>query len=113
MQARLERILADHENGGSKSDAYLEILKALLDKVSQIDDHQQELARKVERFAAAFPGEDPEGHRRYHESVIEWRELRNQMVGAALKKVAEAGALAGTCWLIYAIWQAFMMELRK
>jgi hypothetical protein len=30
-----------------------------------------------------------------------------------LKKVAEAGALAGTCWLIYAIWQAFMMELRK
>lgn len=74
----------------------------------------EQLSRKVsslqaanERLLSGFPADDVEGHRRYHESVIEWRELRNKVVREALAKVAQAGALAAFGWVALAIWKAF------
>lgn len=67
----------------------------------------------ITRLLSGFPADDVEGHRRYHESVIEWRELRNSMVREALKKVAGAGALAAIGWLFLAFWQAFKMTVTK
>lgn len=77
---------------------------------------RDELARNTaatERLAQAFPGGDVDGHRRYHESVIEWRELRNKMVREALIKVAQAGALAGAGWVLVAIWNAFKFTVKQ
>jgi len=71
------------------------------------------LQRQVEKLGKGFPGEDPEGHRRYHESVIEWRELRNKMVRDALLQAGKAGGLAALGWIAYAIWIAFRMEVTK
>jgi hypothetical protein len=65
------------------------------------------------RLLSAFPADDVDGHRRYHESVIEWRELRNKMVREALVKVAQAGTLAAFGWLALAIWQAFKVTVTK
>jgi hypothetical protein len=65
------------------------------------------------RLLSGFPADDVEGHRRYHESVIEWRELRNKMVREALAKVATAGALAAFGWLALAIWQSFKITVAK
>lgn len=69
--------------------------------------------RKTEQILRAFPGEDTDGHRRYHEAVIEWRELRNKMVREALIKVAQGGALAGAGWVALAMWQAFKITVKQ
>lgn len=79
----------------------------------QVRDTQMQMVDEMKRFNNAFPEGDPESHRRYHESVIEWRELRNKLVRAALEKMVSAGALAGTVWLLYAVWHALRMELNK
>jgi len=86
------------------------------------DDHQlllemqRELRSNTEltkKVIAAFPGDDVEGHRRYHEAVIEWRELRNRVVRESLIKVAQGSALSGTCWIAYALWQAFKITVKQ
>ena len=68
---------------------------------------------KTEKLMTAFPGSDTDGHRRYHEGVIEWQELRNKLVREALIKVAQGGALAGAGWVALAIWQAFKITVVK
>lgn len=69
--------------------------------------------RKTEQILTAFPAGDTDGHRRYHESVIEWRELRNKMVREALIKVAQGGAVAGFAWVALAIWQSFKLTVKQ
>lgn len=76
---------------------------------AQISDN----TRKTEQILTAFPGGDCEGHRRYHEGVIEWQELRNKLVREALIKVAQGGALAGAGWVALAIWQAFKITVKQ
>lgn len=67
----------------------------------------------IEKILAGFPAGDFEGHRRYHESVIEWRELRNKMMREGLIKVAQAGMLAGTGILIGLLWKAFKISVTQ
>jgi hypothetical protein len=74
-----------------------------------IDDIQ----RNVAILATGFPDGDIEGHRRYHESVIKWHELRNQVLRAALEKVVQAGALAGFGYLAVLLWEWFKLEVKK
>jgi len=71
------------------------------------------LRKEVHDLRRAFPGGDPEGHRRYHESLIERLELRNSMIRAALVQAAKVGGLGAIGWVAYALWTAFKMELRK
>jgi hypothetical protein len=69
--------------------------------------------RKTEQLLAGFPAGDIDGHRRYHESVIEWRELRNKMVREALIKVAQGGAMAGAGWVALALWRSFKITVTQ
>lgn len=78
-----------------------------------ISDQIADNTSKTEQLLKAFPGGDTDGHRRYHESVIEWRELRNKMVREALIKVAQGGALAGAGWVALAMWQAFKITVKQ
>lgn len=71
------------------------------------------LAEEVTKIAKGFPMDDPESHRRYHESVIEWRETRNKMVKQCLIKAGEAGTLGCVGWILYSLWVAFKMEVMK
>lgn len=80
-------------------------------KTVQID-LAQALA-EIKKLKAAFPGDDPEGHRRYHESVIEWRELRNRMIREALLQAGKVGGLGALGWIAYAVWIAIKMEVTK
>lgn len=86
------------------------------------DDHalltaiRDELAantRKTDQLLSAFPAGDIDGHRRYHEAVIEWRELRNKMVGEALIKAAGAGVVGGLGWIAYALWKSFLITVKQ
>ena len=100
---------------------------SLVQLLSEVRDNQLDLMANFEalnvkvahleatnkRLLSGFPADDVDGHRRYHESVIEWRELRNKMVREALMKVAQAGMLAAFGWLGVALWQAFVTTVNK
>lgn len=89
-------------------------LQASLDaKHPENVNHMLAIETKMDRMLAGFPNNDPEAHRRYHESIIEWRELRNKMVKEALVKMAGAGAIGSVGWLAYAIFQAFKVWLKS
>ena len=83
------------------------------EKIGRLNDMQRQIQENVTKLASGFPGGDPESHRRYHETVIEWRELRNRMVRDALIQASKVGGMAGVGWLAYAIWTAFKMEIVK
>lgn len=78
-----------------------------------LQHHSDESERRHQQILNAFPAGDTDGHRRYHESVIEWRELRNKIVRECLTNAAKAGFLGGSAWLLYAIWVAFKMEITR
>lgn len=82
-------------------------------QIDSIIEAQRKLQNDVTSISRGFPDGDPESHRRYHESVIEWRELRNNLVREALSNAAKVGFFAGAAWVIYAIWVAFKMEVVK
>lgn len=93
-----------------------EHLAMLTDIRDQLTATRIELAantRKTEQVLSAFPAGDTDGHRRYHESIIEWRELRNKMVREAMVKVAQAGTLAACGWLALAIWKALKISVTQ
>ncbi len=66
-----------------------------------------------ERLLQAFPSSDILGHRRYHENVIAWLEMRNNLVREALSMAAKTGGVAALGWICYALWQALKMEFHK
>ncbi len=68
---------------------------------------------KTEKLLTAFPSGDCDGHRRYHESVIEWQELRNKMVREALIKAAQGSGLVAFGWVAMALWQAFKLTVKQ
>lgn len=69
--------------------------------------------RKMDDVLKAFPAGDTDGHRRYHESVIEWRDLRNKMVREAFVNMAKVGALAGAGILIGVCWKALKISITQ
>ena len=92
----------------------------LLDILTEVYDMQvrhsrqiEDVQRNVALLATGFPDGDIEGHRRYHESIIKWHELRNQILRAALEKVVQAGVFAGFVFFGKLLWDWFMLEVKK
>ncbi|NYT44610.1 hypothetical protein H0A64_07190 [Alcaligenaceae bacterium] len=90
-----------------------DILAAIHAAKASSEGRMDKLERTVAGLARGFPDGDPESHRRYHESIIEWRELRNQMVRDALTHAAKVGGIGAVCWVAYAIWVVLKMEFQK
>lgn len=91
----------------------LDAQREMVERISQVERDSEETLARVNALMLGFPGGDMDGHRRYHEGVIEWQALRNRLVLSALEKMAGAGALAGFGWLLYAIWITVRMEVKK
>lgn len=92
-------------------------LRKLGDRAQHFDDdlarHASESEVRHIQILSAFPNKDTDGHRRYHETVIEWCELRNKIVRECLINAAKAGTFIAAGWLLYAIWTAIKMELTR
>lgn len=82
-------------------------------RLEELASAQRRILDDTASLRAGFPNGDPDSHRRYHESVIEWRELRNKMVRDALTNAAKVGFLAGAGWFLYALWIVIKMEFQK
>lgn len=86
----------------------------------EMRDSQREVVATVARLESSntlllsgFPANDIDGHRRYHEAVIEWRELRNKMVKEALIKAAQASAVGALGWVAFALWQSIKLSVKQ
>lgn len=81
--------------------------------VEQLSQKVGSLQAANERLLSGFPADDVEGHRRYHESVIEWRELRNKLVRDLLMKAAQATFMGALGFLALAAWKAFQISVTR
>lgn len=95
------------------SDDAIAIIQAVRETTADLERKITAMQSRQDMIIAGFPGGDPDSHRRYHESVIEWRELRNRMVREALMHAAKVGGLAAIGWIGYSLWIAFKMEIMK
>lgn len=86
------------------------ILDAIRRTRNDTDARLDKLTEEVAAIRSGFPDGDPDSHRRYHESIIEWRELRNKMVREALTHAAKVGFWAAGAWILYAIWLAIKLS---
>lgn len=92
----------------------MEIRQRQVDEISRkLDEHATESNHRHSQILGAFPAQDTEGHRRYHESEIEWRELRNRMIRETLVNCAKTAGLTSAGWLAYAIWIAIKAEFTR
>lgn len=89
------------------------IIDALRTTKSEVDGKLTQLLTEVADLRSGFPDGDPDSHRRYHESIIAWRELRNELVRGALTNASKVGFLAGLGWVCYAVWLVIKMEFTK
>ena len=81
--------------------------------VEQLTQKFVSLQAANERLRSGLPADDVEGHRRYHESVIEWRELRNKLVRDLLMKAAQATFMGALGFLALAAWKAFQISVTR
>jgi hypothetical protein len=81
--------------------------------VEQLLQKVAELQAANELLLSGFPADDVDGHRRYHESVIEWRELRNKLVRDLLMKAAQATFMGALGFLALAAWKAFQISVTR
>lgn len=75
----------------------------------ELKDQSKQLAELKEltlRVAQGFPGDDPAGHRAYHEAVIRRIEARAEFWTKLLFELTKYGVLGFAGWAAYALWQA-------
>lgn len=92
---------------------HTEILTAVRENNAQVIQKLTEIEAEVQGLRSAFPGDDPAGHRRYHDQIIEWREQRTQFIRELLLHVAKVGVIGGLAWLLWGLWRLIVSEVHK
>ncbi|WP_322070997.1 hypothetical protein [Paraburkholderia bannensis] len=70
-----------------------------------------EVIRRVDELHKAFPGGDPDGHRRYHETLIERAEARTKFYNDLRAELAKKGLWALLALIGIAVWQYFKSKV--
>lgn len=93
---------------------------AMIHVLNQIDKHAVEtnnrlssIENKVDVIAAAFPAGDFEGHKRYHQSLIDILEERRALYRSLKEKTIIGVIWAGAVWLGLAAWHEVVNLLSK
>ena len=75
----------------------------LLERVTEIEAELQRQAAAAAAFVRAFPSGDLEGHRRYHELMIEDIQTRKRLIGAITEKALGGIVLGAVAFLAAAV----------
>lgn len=86
---------------------------ALAEVLTEMRDTQRDMLQMLGEIKRGFPAGDYDGHRRYHEAVIERMELRNKLVREALTKAVQASTLAALGWVAVAMWNYFKLSVHQ
>lgn len=90
--------------------------QAVVSALKQLDKHQvatldkiDGLGKQIELVMTAFPGKDFEGHRRYHETMIEMLAERRR-----LRQAVQEKTISGLVWAgIVGVGVAVVHEVQK
>ena len=72
------------------------------DTVKEVYRLQKEILKEIDGFKKAFVGDDLDGHRRYHQTVIEMLEERRKLRLAIQEKTITGLVWVFLCWLVAA-----------
>lgn len=72
-----------------------------------------ELIVRVDGLYHAFPDEDPSGHRRYHDAIVEKMEARAEFYQKLRIELASKGLWALAGLLIVALWSYFKAKVAQ
>lgn len=75
------------------------------------DRKVDEVIRRVDDLHKAFPGGDWDGHRRYHETMIEKAKARGMFYQELTTHLVKGGAWALIVFLAWASWQAIKTKV--
>lgn len=78
----------------------------ILDRLDQITDQVRQLTELTKKLSSGFPGDDPGGHRVYHEAVIRKIEARAEFWQKMTFDLAKYGIIGLAGWAFVALWQA-------
>lgn len=107
-------VLMELREGQISIEQKIEIRQQQVDNIERkLDEHNRVSNERHGQILGAFPSQDVDAHRRYHQSVIEWREARNQLVKDCLTHAAKTGFIASGAWLLYAVWLLIKHELSR
>ena len=107
-------VLMELRDGQQAIEKKMEIRQQQVDNIERkLDEHNRVSNERHGQILGAFPSQDVDAHRRYHQSVIEWREARNKLVNECLTHAAKTGFLASGAWLLYAVWLLVKHELSR
>lgn len=74
----------------------------------QMDERFGELKKLL---SSAFPGGDPDEHRRYHDEVIAWIQERRKLFASIREKTITGLLWAGLLWIGSAVWKALIAKV--
>lgn len=94
-------------------------LKAALDerhdenvvRIEATDEKIDEMRRDLAELKRAFPNEDPDSHRRYHEALIRGAEARSKLWQDLLGHLLKNGIWAGVIGMIFIVGQYIKTKL--
>lgn len=93
---------------------------AMVQVLKQIDKHALETSQrlssietKMDVMSNAFPSHDFEGHRRYHQSLIEVLEARKKFYMSMKEKTIFGLLWAAIVWVGFAVWHEFLSIIQK
>lgn len=104
-----------------RKDASLAMIELLTSVKASVDDLNKKFDAHVvtqreemkELVAAAFPGEDPDGHRRHHEAVIKEAEDRAKFWQEMRIAAAKWAGLGVITFAVAALWHELLMKIPK
>lgn len=90
-----------------------ELRKAQQEMIAQIGHISSSVDAINSKFDRAFPSADIEGHRRYHEAMIEDLEARKRLAQAIKEKTISGLIWAAIVAMATAGWHEFLRALGK
>lgn len=81
-------------------------------KLDSIRTDVKSIREMVNRYASGFPGDDPDGHRKYHESLIERNKAYTDLGRKMLFELAKWGLFGFIGWLLIAGWHDITSVIR-
>lgn len=82
-------------------------------KLDSIRTDVKRIIEIMDHYESGFPGDDPVGHRQYHESLIERNKAYTDLGRKLLFELAKWGLIGFIGWLLVAGWGDIVHTVRN
>ena len=86
---------------------------SIMTRLEMIDAANAKQLQDIAKLKSAFPGEDAEGHRRYHETMIALVDERRKLRMAIVEKTVVGCVWVAIAFVAVACWEALLGSIPK